>query len=96
MREARRLRGTVVVGVAGREDLWCAVCTAVDGSVELRVGPVPRRGLLRRRAPGGEAWLREHGFVPVVDAWSFPATGAGDESCAARRSLISRPSRPLP
>lgn len=72
-----------MMGVAGREDQWCAACGAVDGSVELRVGPPPARGLLRRRDPAGEVWLREHGFLPVIDAWALPATEAVDASCAA-------------
>jgi hypothetical protein len=72
-----------MLAVAGRDDQWCAACAAVDGSLELRVGPPPRRGLLRRRDAAGEAWLREHGFVEVIDAWSLPASDAGDASCAA-------------
>ena len=77
------MRGTVVVGVAGREeDQWCAACAAVDGMVELRVASPPRRGLLRRGDRAAEAWLREHGFVPVIDAWSLPATADDDASCA--------------
>jgi len=43
----------------------------------------PRRGLLRRRDADGEAWLRDHGFVPVVDAWSRPEPALGDDACAA-------------
>jgi hypothetical protein len=67
------LRGTVMLAVRGDEDRWCAVCAAVDGSVELRVAE-PDRGWRSRRAAPGEAWLREHGFVPVIDAWAAPGT----------------------
>jgi hypothetical protein len=90
-----------MLAIAGREDLWCAVCAAVDGSVELRVGPPPRRGLLRRRNAAGEAWLREQGYVPVIDAWSLPATQAGDATCAStleaalERALGADPGEPL-
>jgi len=62
---------------------WCAACAAVDGSVELRVGE-PRRGLLGRRDPEGEAWLRDHGFVAALDAWVLPVPAeTSDAQCAA-------------
>jgi len=73
-----------MLGVDGREEQWCTACAAHDGSVELRVGEPPRRGLRRRRDPDGEAWLRDHGFVAVLDAWSLPVPVAtSDEQCAA-------------
>jgi hypothetical protein len=72
-----------VCSIEGRDDQWCCACGAADGTVELRVGNPPRRGFRRRLDPAGEAWLREHGFVPVVDAWSLPATAAGEAWCAA-------------
>lgn len=43
----------------------------------------PSQGWRRRRAAAGEAWLRDHGFVHVVDAWAAPAPrGAGTRECA--------------
>ncbi len=73
-----------MVAVAGRDEQWCAVCAACDGSLELRVGPPARRGLLRRRDGRGEAWLREHGFEEVVEAWSLPVPSwSGDAASVA-------------
>jgi hypothetical protein len=73
-----------MLAVAGRDEQWCAVCAACDGSLELRVGPPPRRGLLRRRGERGAAWLREHGFAEIVDAWALPVPpGASEARCAA-------------
>jgi hypothetical protein len=73
-----------MLGVDGREDPWCAACAAHDGSVELRVGEPPRRGLRRRPDPDGEAWLRDHGFTAVIDAWSLPVPAAtSDLQCVA-------------
>ena len=72
-----------MLAVEGREDQWCAACGAHDGSVELRVGEPPRRGLLRRRDEAGETWLREHGFTEEIDAWSVAATDESDAACAA-------------
>lgn len=70
--------------VEGHEDQWCAACSAVDGAVELRVGEPPGRGLLRRRDAGAEAWLRDHGFTAIVDAWALPALATtSDAQCAA-------------
>jgi hypothetical protein len=66
------VRGTVMLAPPGDERRWCAICAAVDGSVELRVGE-PSRGWWRRSEAPGEAWLREHDFVHVVDAWAQPA-----------------------
>jgi hypothetical protein len=86
VREARRLRGTVMLAVEGNDEQWCAACGAVDGSVELRVGEPPRGGVLRRRDAGGEQWLRDHGFAPVQDAWSRPEPALADEGCAATLS----------
>lgn len=100
VREARRVRGTVMLAVDGRDEKWCAVCGAVDGSVELRVGEPPRQGVLRRRAPG-EQWLRDHGFLRVPDAWSRPESALGDEACAAtlaaalQHALEADPSAPM-
>ena len=32
----------------------------------------------------GEAWLRDHGFVAIIDAWALPVPAAtSDEQCAA-------------
>ena len=79
---AIELRGTVMLAVREDERRWCAVCAAVDGSIELRVGEPGsawRRGERRR----GEAWLREHGFVHVLDAWANPiAPAMSPWSCA--------------
>ena len=73
-----------MLAVEAHEEQWCAACAAVDGSLELRVGEPRRRGLLRRRDPGGEAWLRDHGFVAILDAWAQPIPGAtSDDQCAA-------------
>ena len=70
--------------VEGHDEQWCAACAAVDGSVELRVGEPPRRGLLRRRDPGGEAWLRDRGFFAIRDAWTLPVPAStSEERCAA-------------
>jgi hypothetical protein len=69
-----------MLAVDGNQRQWCAVCSAVDGSLELRVGEpgsLWRPGERRR----GESWLREHGFVHVVDAWAKPVareTSASD------------------
>jgi hypothetical protein len=73
-----------MLGVDGREDPWCAACAAVDGSVELRVGEPARGRLVRRRDREGEAWLRDHGFRAIQDAWALPVPAAtSDEQCAA-------------
>jgi hypothetical protein len=67
------LRGTVMVTVRGDDRRWCAICVAVDGTIELRVGE-PRRG---------ETWLRDHGFFHIIDAWAAPAPrGATPWLCA--------------
>ena len=72
-----------MLAVEGREKTqWCAPWGAHDGSVELRVGE-PQGGFLRRRDADGEAWLTEHGFVHVLDAWSRAEPALGDEACAA-------------
>ena len=72
-----------MLAVEGDDEQWCAVCAAVDGAVELRVGEPPRRGLRRRRDPAGEAWLRDHGYFQVIDAWTFPVPAeTGDTQCA--------------
>src|SRR3954468_16991822 len=71
VQRAIEVRETVMLAVDGNPCQWCAVCSAVDGSLELRVGEpgsLSRRGERRR----GESWLREHGFVHVVDAWAKP------------------------
>jgi hypothetical protein len=69
---ALELRGTAMCALRGDENRWGAVCVAVDGSVELRVGE-PSRGWRSRRPATGEAWLRDHGFTHVRDAWAAPA-----------------------
>jgi hypothetical protein len=75
------LRGTVMLAARDNERQWCAVCAAVDGSLELRVGE-PGKGWRRQRRTG-EAWLRDHGFIHVIDAWAKPVTSAGSAwSCA--------------
>lgn len=64
------------------ERRWCAVCAAVDGSLELRVGE-PGSVWRRRERRRGEAWLRDHGFVHVIDAWANPIAPAMSAwSCA--------------
>jgi hypothetical protein len=79
---AIELRGTVMLALRDDDRRWCAFCVAVDGSVELRVGE-PARGWRRWRPSDGEAWLRDHGFVHRVDAWSMPAPrGATPRMCA--------------
>jgi hypothetical protein len=76
------VRGTVMVTVRGDDRLWAAICVAVDGSIELRVGE-PARGWRYWRPAPGEAWLRGHGFVHVIDAWSALAPhDAGTWACA--------------
>jgi hypothetical protein len=93
VREARRLRGTVMVATGRRDRQWCAAVAAVDEAIELRVGP-PRR---RRR----KQWLRDHGFVEVLDAWTRPEASLGDEACAAvladalEHALGAEPGAPL-
>jgi hypothetical protein len=61
-----------MLALRGDDRRWCAICAAVDGSIELRVGE-PARGWRRWRPAAGEAWLRDHGFVRVIDAWAAPA-----------------------
>jgi hypothetical protein len=80
--EARRTRGTVMLAADSGEKRWCAVCAAVDGRVELRVGE-PAGGWLRRKGRAQEEWLAEHGFVHVIDAWSLPASDRTDEAYAS-------------
>ena len=80
--EARRARGTVMLAAGGGEARWCAVCAAVDGRVELRVGE-PVSGWLRRKGRAQEEWLADHGFVHVIDAWALPASDPTDEAGAA-------------
>jgi hypothetical protein len=76
------LRGVVMLSLRGDDRCWCAICAAVDRSIELRVGE-PARGWRRWRPAAGEAWLREHGFVHVLDAWAAPAPhGANARWCA--------------
>jgi hypothetical protein len=76
------LRGAVMLSVRGDDRCWCAICVAVDGSIELRVGE-PSRGWRRWRPATGAAWLRDHGFVHVLDAWAAPAPhGVGTRWCA--------------
>jgi hypothetical protein len=100
VRGARRLRGTVMLAVEGEDAQWCAACAAVDETVELRVGEPPRRGLVRRHAPG-EQWLRDHAWTQVFDAWALPGPALGDEGCAAtlaaalEQALGADPARPL-
>ena len=70
--------------VEGQEDRWCAACAAFDGSMELRVGEPPTRGLRRRPDADAESWLRSHGFTAVLDAWAMPVPAAtSDEQCAS-------------
>jgi hypothetical protein len=67
----------------GRDDVWCAVCAAVDGSCELRVGEPARHGWRKRKPAAGETWLAEHGFFHVIDAWTLPVPRTtGDWTCA--------------
>jgi hypothetical protein len=84
------LRGTVMLALLGDESCWCAICVAVDGSIELRVGE-PSRGWRRWRPAAGETWLREHGFVHVLDAWASPAPhGVSSRWCAEVLSAALR------
>jgi hypothetical protein len=90
-----------MLAVEGRATAqWCAPWGAHDGSVELRVGE-PRRGLLRGRDADGEAWLGDHGFVQVIDAWARPEPALGDDACAAllagalEHALGADPASPL-
>lgn len=79
-----------MLSLRGEQRRWCAICAAVDGSIELRVGE-PSRGWRRWRPAGGEAWLRDHGFVHVVDAWAAPVPrGADLHVCAAILSSALR------
>ena len=81
--DALAQRGTVVVEADGDADRWCAVCTSVQGDVEVRVAE-PRRGWRRWKPGPGEAWLADNEFVHRIDAWSRPMrphVGAGE--CAA-------------
>lgn len=80
--EALALRGTVMLEVDGDKHRWCAACASAQGDIELRVG-VPRRGLRAWRPSAGERWLRDHGFVHVLDAWAQPVlAGTGAATCA--------------
>jgi hypothetical protein len=79
---ALELRGTVMLVVGEDERRWCAACAAVDGSLELRVGE-PGSTWRRRERRAGEEWLRDHGFVRVIDAWAKPvARGTSLWTCA--------------
>jgi hypothetical protein len=79
---ALQRRGTATLSVSGDDRRWCAICVAVDESIELRVGE-PSRGWRRWRPAPGEAWLLDHGFVHVIDAWAMPAPpGATPHMCA--------------
>jgi hypothetical protein len=84
------LRGTVILSLRGNDRCWCAICVAVDGSIELRVGE-PSRGWRSWRPAVGEAWLQDHGFAHVIDAWAMPAPhGAGPRACAEVLSCALR------
>lgn len=67
--QALAIRGTVMLQTERSDRAWCSVHSAVGGQLEVRVGEPVRRGLSRR---GGRAWLRDQGFVQVVDAWARP------------------------
>lgn len=80
--DALKLRGTVMLEVAGDERRWCAVCASVQGHLELRVGE-PRRGWRTWRRAPGEQWLQRSGFTQVLDAWAHPVRfGASSAACA--------------
>ena len=79
--KAVTLRGTVMLTVRGSERQWCAVCAAVDGSIELRVGE-PGSGWRHRGRRRGQAWLEDHGFVEIIDAWAKPTTYESRWVCA--------------
>jgi hypothetical protein len=83
VQRAVAIRGTVMLAARDDEHRWCAVCAAVDGTLELRVGE-PRGGWRHRdRRRKGEAWLRDHGFVQVIDAWANPiGRGVSARVCA--------------
>ena len=71
-----------MLAVRDNERQWCAACAAVDGSLELRVGE-PGSVWRRRKRHRGEAWLRDHGFIHVIDAWVKPVARASSAwSCA--------------
>jgi hypothetical protein len=74
VKRAVEVRGTVMLGARGDERLWCAVCAAVDGTLELRVGEPSGGWRHRNRRRRGEAWLRDHGFIHVIDAWAKPVS----------------------
>ena len=86
-------RGTVMLAARDDERQWCAVCAAVDGTVEVRVGEPPSGWRHRGRRRRGEAWLRDRGFVQVIDAWAKPMDATSSTwTCAetldhARRSV---------
>ena len=87
---AVELRGTVMLAVRDEEHQWCGVCAAVDGSLELRIGE-PRGGWWRGERRRGEAWLRDHGFVHVIDAWAKPIRrDTSPRSCAQTLGIALR------
>lgn len=87
---AIELRGTVMLCLRGDQRRWCAFGVAVDGSIELLVGE-PSRGWRRWRPAAGEAWLRDHGFVHIIDAWAAPAPrGSSTRMCAELLSSALR------
>jgi hypothetical protein len=70
-------RGTVMLGIRGDQDRrWVAICSAVDGSLEIRCGE-PAPGWRRWRRP--EAWgrLLALGFARRIDAFVCPADDVG-------------------
>jgi hypothetical protein len=84
--EARRARGMVMLTAEDDPGRWCAVCVAVDGSLELRVG-----GGKKRR-------LRAQGFRRIPDAWALPVPATtSDVECAATlaEALELEPGTPL-
>jgi hypothetical protein len=88
VKRAVELRGTVMLAARENERQWCAVCAAVDGSLELRVGE-PGSVWRRRERHRGEAWLRDHGFVQVIDAWAKPVRcGTSPRSCARTEAAL--------
>ena len=84
--EARREGGTVMLAADPRDQRWCAVSVAIDGSIELSVGDPPK-GRLGRRPRAQESWLRDHGFARVPDAWVLPVSaGTSADQCAGTLS----------
>ena len=62
--EAMRLRGTVMLEVAGHPEWWCAALAAADGPLELRVGEPRKR---RHRSQNSKRQSREETVEDALD-----------------------------